>query len=199
MSHVDRKKWDERYRAGAYRERDQPCEFLTRWLPQIPSGRALDVACGAGRNALHLAEAGFTVDAVDVSGVGLARAERSASDRGISVNWIERDLDRGFPGDDRYDLVLMVRYVNKTLLESLTERLAPGGYLLCEQHLVTAADVIGPENPKFRVQPGELEKVANKMHIVFCQETLRSDPDGRSVAMARLVAQAIPVIATNPL
>lgn len=191
MSNADRKKWNDRYRTGAYQERDRPSEFLTRWLPQISSGRALDVACGAGRNALYLAEAGFTVDAVDVSGEGLARAKASACDRGITVNWIELDLDTGIPGDDRYDLILMIRYVNPTLLRSLTERLRPGGYLLCEEHLVTTAEVVGPENPRFRVQPGELEKAASQMHVVFCEETLHADPDGRSVALARLVARAV--------
>lgn len=191
MSNADRKKWNDRYRTGAYQERDRPSEFLTRWLPQISSGRALDVACGAGRNALYLAEAGFTVDAVDVSGEGLARAKASACDRGITVNWIELDLDTGIPGEDRYDLILMIRYVNPTLLRSLTERLRPGGYLLCEEHLVTTAEVIGPENPRFRVQPGELEKAASQMHVVFCDETLHADPDGRSVALARLVARAV--------
>ncbi|TDJ33724.1 MAG: class I SAM-dependent methyltransferase [Gammaproteobacteria bacterium] len=191
MSNADRKKWNDRYRTGAYQERDRPSEFLTRWLPQISSGRALDVACGAGRNAFYLAEAGFTVDAVDVSGEGLARARASACDRGITVNWIELDLDTGIPGEDRYDLILMIRYVNSTLLRSLTERLRPGGYLLCEEHLVTTAEVIGPENPRFRVQPGELEKAASQMHVVFCEETLHADPDGRSVALARLVARAV--------
>ena len=191
MSNADRKKWNDRYRTGAYQERDRPSEFLTRWLPQISSGRALDVACGAGRNAFYLAEAGFTVDAVDVSGEGLARARASACDRGITVNWIELDLDTGIPGEDRYDLILMIRYVNPTLLRSLAERLRPGGYLLCEEHLVTTAEVIGPENPRFRVQPGELEKAASELHIVFSQETICADPDGRTVALARLVARAV--------
>ncbi|MCZ6855997.1 MAG: methyltransferase domain-containing protein [Gammaproteobacteria bacterium] len=192
MSDADRQKWDERFAAGAYRQRDQPSEFLTRWLPQISSGRALDVACGAGRNALYLAQADFYVDAMDVSGVGLARARETATARGVDVNWIEHDLDMGIPGEDRYDLILMIRYVNSRLLESLPERLQPGGYLLCEEHLVTTADVIGPENPRFRVQPGELEKAARGMHILFCEEAVHDDPDGRAVALARLVARATP-------
>lgn len=190
MSSADRQKWDERYRAGAYSNRDQPCEFVKQWIPKIPPGRALDVACGAGRNALYLAENNFTVDAVDVSAVGLARAESHAQDRGIAVNWIEQDLDAGFFGTDRYDLIVLIRYVNSTLLESLIKRLRPGGYLLCEEHLVTTADVIGPQNPRFRVQPGELKAAAGALHIVFFEENQHSDPDGRSVALARLVAQS---------
>ena len=117
MSSTDRQKWDERYRTGAYQDRDRPSKFLTRWLPKISSRRALDLACGAGRNALYLAESGFTVDAVDVSGVGLARAKASACDRGITVNWIEQDLDTGLAGVDRYDLILMIRYVNPSSRE----------------------------------------------------------------------------------
>ena len=193
MSDADRQKWDERYRAGAYQQRDQPAEFLTRWLGQISPGRALDVACGAGRNALYLAQAGFVVDAVDVSRVGLGCARDSARDRGVNVNWIEHDLDGGIPGADRYDLILMIRYVNPGLFRMLPERLQPGGYLLCEEHLVTTVVVAGPENPRFRVQPGELEKAASAMHILFHEEALHEDPDGNTVALARLVAQAKPL------
>ncbi len=109
------------------------------------------------------------------------------------MNWIEHDLDMGIPGADRYDLILMIRYVNSKLLESLPERLQPGGYLLCEEHLVTTAVVAGPENPRFRVQPGELEKAASAMHILFHEEALHDDPDGNTVALARLVARAKPL------
>ena len=76
MSHADRDKWDKRYREGSYGTRTYPSELLAEWLPQLQKGRALDVACGAGRNALYLAAAGYVVDenatavaTVDVSDV----------------------------------------------------------------------------------------------------------------------------------
>ena len=50
MSRADRKKWNERYRAGAFAERTHPSALLEDWIDRLPLGRALDLACGAGRN-----------------------------------------------------------------------------------------------------------------------------------------------------
>ncbi len=89
MSDADRDKWDARYRQGSYRARTHPTELLAEWLPRLPRGRALDVACGAGRNALYLAEAGYEVDAIDISSVALDRLREAAQTRGVEVPCIE--------------------------------------------------------------------------------------------------------------
>ncbi|MCZ6709985.1 MAG: methyltransferase domain-containing protein, partial [Gammaproteobacteria bacterium] len=151
MSHSDRRKWNARYAQGAYEARTHPNELLRRWLPSLPVGRALDIACGAGRNSLFLAAAGFHVDALDISNQALTRAAASANSRGLEVNWMEHDLDAGLPDGGRYDLIVMFRYVNMRIFGMLEERLLPGGYLLVEQHLVSDANVVGPRGSQHRV------------------------------------------------
>jgi len=192
MTQADRVKWDERYLSGAYGDRRHPSAVLEQWIGRLPPGRALDLACGAGRNALYLAAHGFTVDAVDISGEALAIARASAQRTGLRVNWIEHDLDEPLALTADYALILVVRYMNLPLIRELTPRLAPGGYLVCEQHLVTAAEVVGPSDPAFRVKPGELEQLAEGLRVHFFEETLTRDPDQRPVALARLVAQRLP-------
>jgi len=59
----------------------------------VAGRRTLDVACGAGRNALFLATNGYDVTAVDISVVGLDRGRRVATERGLSVDWLYADLD----------------------------------------------------------------------------------------------------------
>ncbi|HVJ29660.1 MAG TPA: methyltransferase domain-containing protein, partial [Gammaproteobacteria bacterium] len=93
MSAAERDKWDARYRDGAYEGRTYPTALLATWLPYLPRGRALDVACGAGRNALFLAANGYEVTALDISGVGLDRGRRAAAERGLTVDWLCADLD----------------------------------------------------------------------------------------------------------
>ena len=66
MSAEDRDKWNQRYAENSYR-RSNPVSLLNGWLPKIPVGRALDVACGAGRNSIFMAAAGFQVDAIDIN------------------------------------------------------------------------------------------------------------------------------------
>ena len=131
MSQQDRDKWNKRYAEDSYRKTN-PVTLLEEWLPKMPLGRALDVACGAGRNALHMAQADFSVDAIDVSREGLKLAQHQAESQGLSINWIEHDLDEAYAFDRNYDLIVVMWYVNLTLVSKLCGCLAPGGYLLCE-------------------------------------------------------------------
>jgi SAM-dependent methyltransferase len=192
LSRAERDKWDERYRAGAYAERAHPTALLADWLDRLPRGRALDVACGAGRNALFLAAAGYAVDAVDISSAGLDRGRSTAVERGVDVAWHCADLEDNpdaLPLGP-YDLVVWVRYVNAALWPALVSRVALGGYVLVEQHLVTsAADVVGPTSSAFRLAPGELARAAAGLTPVSYREGLVGDPDGRTAALAQLIAR----------
>jgi len=191
MSSADREKWNRRYREGAYTERTRPSAIVEDWIERIPIGRALDVACGAGRNALFLAARGFEVDAVDISSEALDRARTNAQQSHVRVNWLQHDLDEPLLVDNLYQLILIIRYVNLPLIHRLAASLMPGGYLVCEQHLVTEADVIGPTDPAYRVMRGDLSKTAKDLEVLFLEEGLLQDPDGRTAALARLVAQRV--------
>jgi SAM-dependent methyltransferase len=190
MIEPEREKWNARYAAGAYADRAHPTELLADWLPRLPRGRALDVACGAGRNACFLAAHGFATDAVDISEVALARATDTAHGRGLQINWIQADLEaRPLPFADRqYDLIVLVRYVNTALYTALTALLAPGGFLLAEQHLRTEAEVVGPRNPDFRLAPGTQRSLLANLDVLFEHEGLVDDPDGRRAALTQIIA-----------
>ena len=190
MSTADRDKWNQRYAEGAYSDRMHPSALLERWADQIAPGRALDVACGAGRNALWLAERGFAVDAIDISATGLAKARQAAEKRRLSVKLIEHDLDQPLELDVDYQLILMIRYVDLPLLQQLGEHLAPGGWLICEEHMLSDADVIGPGNPAFRVAPGALSAAVAGLEILSEEEGVVREPDGRLAALSQLVARA---------
>jgi SAM-dependent methyltransferase len=191
VSRAERDKWDARYRAGAYAEREHPTALLADWLDRCPRGRALDVACGAGRNALFLAAAGYAVDAVDISSAGLERGSAAARARGVDVSWHCVDLEEQPDALPRgpYNLVVWVRYVNAALWPAIVSRLAPGGHVLVEQHLVTTADVVGPTSTAFRLAPGELARAAAELATVHEHEGLVVDPDGRTAALAQLIAR----------
>lgn len=192
VSAAERDKWDARYRDGAYRDRTHPTALLGEWLPRLGRGRALDVACGAGRNALYLAANGFAVTALDISAVALARGQRSAAERGLSVEWLCADLDddpdNALPHGG-FDLIVWVRYVHRALMPHVIARLNVGGTLLCEQHLTTPAPVVGPTSAGFRLAPGELTRSAETLTVLHSYEGPVVDPDGRPAALAQLVAR----------
>lgn len=192
MSEDDLRRWNQRYHDGSYSTRTHPSPLLERHLASFEPGRALDVACGAGRNALCLAAAGHAVDAVDISAAGLERARANALVRGLTVNWILADLEHGLSDSPdlalQYELIVLIRYVNMPLVAELTERLAPGGALVCEQHLVTRHEVAGPRNSAYRIGSNELLRAAAGLSVKLYREGVVEDPDRRRVALAQLIA-----------
>jgi tellurite methyltransferase len=188
MSQQDRDKWNQRYAEDSYRKTN-PVTLLEDWLPKLPVGKALDVACGAGRNALFLAHAGFDVDAIDISREGLNKARANAESQGFDINWIERDLDQPYTFDDDYDLIVVMWYVNLPLITRLCDHLAPGGFMLCEEHLMTDEEVIGPRTSNFRVAPGALRDAVSGLEVLHYEESIEATEEGEQVASARVVAK----------
>ncbi len=192
MSATERDKWDARYRDGAYEGRTHPTALLAEWLPRLPRGRALDVACGAGRNALYLAANGYAVTALDISQVALDRGRAAAAERGLAVEWLCADLDenpeRALPPGE-FQLIVWVRYVHGTLMPHLVSRLAADGVILCEQHFASGAPVAGPRSAEFRLPPGALRRSAQGLRVAHAYEGLAVDPDGRSVALTQLIGR----------
>lgn len=194
MSHSERVNWDRRYAADEYEPRSIPSPFLEQWLPAVLDGtlraprRALDVATGTGRHALRLAEVGFQVDAVDISAVALGRAERSARERGLDVNWQCVDLDE-FEPRLGYDLITVFRYRNVALWPLLAAVVADGGWVLVEHHLRTTAAVDGPPTDEFRVAPGELLAGFGALRIIYYSEQIEAGDRPNTVhAVVRLAA-----------
>ncbi len=195
-SESSREKWERRYREGAYAERVHPTPLVVDWLDLVPEGPALDVACGAGRNALYLASLGRPVDGVDISPTALERARGAARERGLDARFIEADLEEDDPDGvlpaGPYALIVVVRYVHRGLFPALIRRLAPGGVLIVEQHLDWPEPVIGPSTPAFRMRPNELLRLAldatgRDGEVRYYREGLVTDPDGRTAALAQLV------------
>lgn len=188
MSDADRERWNARYASGEYAARTHPSALLAAWTDRLPRGRALDVACGLGRNAIHLAAHGYAVDAMDVSDVALAKARERAGAAGVTVNWIEADLDRPDIARGAYDVVVVARFLDRTLIPRLVHALRPGGHVVYDHHYISPADVEGPSSRRFRARPNELLERFRALRILFFEEGIVADPDGSRMALARLVA-----------
>jgi SAM-dependent methyltransferase len=133
--------WD-----GFYRERQRvwsgkPNAALVREVSMIAPGRAIDLGCGEGADAIWLAERGWTVTGVDVSAVALGRAAEHARDAGVEdrTTWLARDLAQWEP-EETYDLVTAsflhspIDIPRETILLAATRAVAPGGTLFVVGH-----------------------------------------------------------------
>ncbi len=136
MSSAD---WDTRYAGKELLWTAQPNRFLVAEVSGLEPGRALDLACGEGRNAVWLAEQGWRVDGVDFSAVALAKAEQLAAARGVAVDWTLADLVGHEPERGAYDLVVVL-YLQlpaaerSQVLRRAAAAVAPGGLLLVVAH-----------------------------------------------------------------
>ena len=106
-------------------------------------GRALDLACGSGRESVHLATLGWHVDAVDILPDALQNASALAQHNGVTIHTIKHDLRKNaLPSAGPYDLIIMLRYWHAPLMAGIIATLAPGGVL--------AVESFHPEDPHSR-------------------------------------------------
>ncbi len=136
---MERKQWDDRYRVDELIWKAEPNRFLVDDVAGLAPGRALDLACGEGRNALWLAGRGWQVTAVDFSAVGLEKARRLAAERGLGLVLVEADVIEWEPLAASFDLVI-VMYLHlpagarHRALRRAASALAPGATLLVVGH-----------------------------------------------------------------
>jgi SAM-dependent methyltransferase len=136
---MDAKDWDRRYEGSTLLWTAEPNRFLVAEASGLPAGRALDLACGEGRNAVWLAERGFEVTGVDFSAVAIEKARGLAAARGVTCEWVAADLLAYRPEPRAYDLVI-VFYLQvpeadrRPILRAAGEAVAPGGTFLLVAH-----------------------------------------------------------------
>ncbi len=160
---MDAPDWNDRYRTAEYVWKADPNVFLVAETAGLGPGRALDLACGEGRNAVWLAEQGWAATGVDFSDVGLDKGRRLATDRGVEVDWVCADATTWEPGRDGYDLVavfyLQLPADQRGQAMAVAGRaLAPGGTLLVVAHdsrnLTDGTG--GPPDPAVLYTPAEV-------------------------------------------
>lgn len=132
--------WDARYSEGnGAMWSGRPNGRLLAEVAGLTPGRALDVGCGEGADAIWLARSGWTVTAIDISDVALTRAREAAKLGGVDVAWVRGDaLRTPFPAGS-FDLVSMQypalpKAAGETAVRALLDTVRPGGLLLAVYH-----------------------------------------------------------------
>jgi SAM-dependent methyltransferase len=172
-SEPSRERWNRRW-AGEERVHAStaPSRFLVAEVADLRPGAALDLACGAGRNAVWLAGQGWRVTAVDFSGVALRMARSLAAERGVEVEWIEADVVAWTPPARAYDLVC-VFYLQlpaperATALAHAASAVRPGGTLLVIGHdlLNLTEGWGGPTQPDVLFTPDDVVAEIGNLRI----------------------------------
>lgn len=181
--------WEGMYRSGERGKEDIPTILLMETLEKLPAGAAIDLACGAGRNAIYLAERGWTVTAVDGSEKAIELVEQRSAARGVRVHTRIDDLTN--PGfmmpPDAFDLVLIAYYLQRDLFAKAKAAVRPGGVVIAIAHTPEP----GKQWSEKRAAQGELRTFFDGWRILWEYEGPSRDP-----AHKRPVAE---VVAQRPL
>ncbi len=134
-----RSSWEERYGGADAIWSGNPNPQLVAEVAGLAVGRALDVGCGEGADALWLARAGWQVTGVDVAAAALARARAQADREGVDVDWQRVDLAQWDTGVEEFDLVTAQYFhwppaPRAALFTRLARAVRPGGTLLVVGH-----------------------------------------------------------------
>lgn len=172
MTTQDQTCWEQRNRAEA--GEIEPSAFLVEIFEQgalaIWSGKALDLACGKGRNVLYLAKRGFAVEAVDIAATALGEGRRRAQERGLSVDFREVDLDQWEPPDDQYDLILNIHFLDRSWVPKIKRSLKLGGHVIFETFLIDQRVLGHPKNPVHLLDHNELLRLFADFRVLLYRE-----------------------------
>jgi SAM-dependent methyltransferase len=178
----DRRRWNEKYQSKSVTT--EPTPVLKKFYKLAPKGRALDIASGTGKDALFLAQKGFSVEAVDISDVALQKIPK----RHPNLQRICMDLDTFEIPCERYSLILNLRFLSRRLFPYIQEGLIRGGILIFETYL--DEPVAAPDDSMCRdylLRENELLHAFLSLRILFYQE-LKQNRHGENRRMASLVA-----------
>jgi len=192
---VESAAWDDRYAGAGLVWTAEPNQFLASEVAEIPPGRALDLACGEGRNSVWLASRGWAVTGVDFSPVGLDKACRVAELQGVEVDWVTADVITYQPLSGTFDLVV-VAYLHlpatdlASVLGHAEAALAPDGTLLVIGHDTTnlTDGHGGPQDPAVLYGP---DQVVAALHDLTID---RAERVRRPVATGDRMVEAIDVL-----
>jgi SAM-dependent methyltransferase len=181
---VQREDWDKRYASVENLWAVKPNRFLVAEVAELEPGRALDLACGEGQNAIWLATLGWEVTGVDYSEVAIAKARARAERDGTRVDFVCADLLEYEPSAGAFDLVLLLYFHipatdRREVLARAAGALALGGTCLVIGHDLTnlTHGVGGPSDPDLLSTPDELAAELPGLEIQKATTILR-DVDG---------------------
>lgn len=180
--------WDAKHRLAAEASPSEPASIVRELLPLLPCGPALDIACGPGRHALFLAARGQHVTAVDFSSVALgtlearARAMHTPVRRSSSIpaagrhlrgglELIQANLEETQLPERKFDLIVCIQYLQRSLFPQMARALRPDGVLLMETFTRAQLEFEGgPRNPEYLLETGELREAFPELCVLFYRE-----------------------------
>jgi tellurite methyltransferase len=173
-----RERWNQKYReASGTKTWAVPDDFLLKAFSEFiqpafaQGGGALDLAGGAGRHTIWLAEKGWEVTLIDISETGVEQARQAAGPLASHIHFVVDDLTHYQASQTRYDVVMAFFFLERQIFSELVKAVRPGGLLVYKTHTTAQANLPdGRKNPAHLLAPGELRQLAHGLHVLHYRE-----------------------------
>ncbi len=178
MSQQDQKKWDEKYRKKSELLRPREVSLnIQKFVEKSIGDKALDLACGAGRNTIYLAKQGYAVDALDIAAVALEAlvAEAHREEVHELINAQLSDLDTFAPALESYELIIMMNFLDRGLIKRAKEGLKKEGLFIVETYMDDSINEKKDSNREFLLKKEELKTIFDKGYDVLLYEEFENE------------------------
>ena len=163
-------KWNQKYSRSSP-QLPKPSKILKDFVHLLPArGTALDVACGMGGNALFLAEQGLDALALDFSSVAIDKLRSFASRRNLEIQCMVQDVHAFDWAEKRFDVIVISRFLDRSLASSIIAGLKPGGLLFYQTFTQEKVSDSGPSNPSYLLAENELLTLFQPLRLLVYRE-----------------------------
>jgi tellurite methyltransferase len=170
MNQNDQRRWDGKYRGKEPSSEITPDPLLIRCLQGIVPGRALEIACGYGDNAIAMAQKGLDVTAIDISEVALRRAKERAKKNDVNVNFLLADAEEFDFGNQTYDMISGFYFLSRPLFFRIKRGLKEGGLFLYKTYTVDELFYRPGLNKDYLLEQGELRRFFEDFSVLLYDE-----------------------------
>jgi 2-polyprenyl-3-methyl-5-hydroxy-6-metoxy-1,4-benzoquinol methylase len=176
MASDNNTKWDKRFRDEDFALGTDPSPYLAANIgfikSLVPCGKALDIACGEGRNSIFLAREGFEVTGIDISEAGLEKASKWMERENLRIDFRRENLEK-YEITETYDLIINFNFLLRDLIPKEVAALRPGGVIVFDS-ILDSPYVPTTHKKEFLLGPGELYSIFSAFpgKIFFPEERL---------------------------
>jgi len=174
MAIEDQIKWDTKYNETPklLEKREVGLQFK-KAIKYSKVGMALDIACGAGKNSIYLAENDFEVESLDISKVALD-VLKDYDYKNITT--VLTDLDGFNPVENKYDLIVMTNFLDRDMIPKLVKGLKYQGILFIETYMIHISNTKKSSNLNYLLKEGELKTFFDDDYVVLDYSEFDNEP-----------------------
>ena len=185
MSKEDRERWEKKYSANFVPIGN--VAVVEKYAKLATGKKALDIACGMGRNSKFLAKEGFEVEALDISPLAINSLKNIEN-----ISPKEVDFDTYQLEENRYDLIVCTYFLKRELFPQIERALKEGGIFIFETFMHHSKNTKVPSNQAFLLKEGELEATfSERYEILHLEEFMAQDRCGEYIMKASMVAKKL--------